>query len=146
MRVAPDVERHAGRSHRRGARGEESRASALAQAQAAPGLVLMTKLGVYRHWKGDRYRVLFVGWMSTNGQQRTPQVVYVSLTTGTINVRDEAEFHEQVRRTPPDPTAPCLCDARGQGECREHPGDETMVARVIIDNRGQISASESLFD
>jgi hypothetical protein len=56
----------------------------------------MTKPGVYHHYKGGYYRVLFTAITSTNAQQGRPVVVYVSLTKGTIHVRDEEEFHELV--------------------------------------------------
>lgn len=56
----------------------------------------MTRSAVYRHFRGGLYRVLFVATESTNGRPRVPTVVYVSLENGSVNVRDEAEFHEMV--------------------------------------------------
>ncbi|MBV9169080.1 MAG: DUF1653 domain-containing protein [Chloroflexi bacterium] len=55
-----------------------------------------TKPGIYRHWKGGFYRVLFTALDSTNAHERRSLVVYVSLNRdyGSINVRDEEEFHE----------------------------------------------------
>ncbi len=53
----------------------------------------MTPLGIYRHYKGGLYRVLFVAHESTNAREGNGVVVYVSLKTGRINVRDEGEFH-----------------------------------------------------
>jgi len=94
----------------------------------------MTKPGVYKHWRADRalYRVLFVAIDATlNQNPKRSVVVYMSLQTGQLFTRDEAQFHEEVRRTPPQPNAPCLCDARGQAECRQHPGDQTMVPRFV---------------
>lgn len=49
---------------------------------------------IYRHYKGGRYRVLFEARVSTNGpDEGRLVVVYVSLTTGAILVRDRTEFH-----------------------------------------------------
>lgn len=58
----------------------------------------MIRAGIYKHYKGDLYRVLFMAHESTNG---TPlhgkfYVVYVSLKTGRVNVRWEHEFHSMV--------------------------------------------------
>lgn len=56
----------------------------------------MTIPGIYDHYKGGKYRVMFVAKNSTNGQDEgTPMVVYVSLTTGRVHVRDEAEFNDR---------------------------------------------------
>ncbi len=57
-----------------------------------------TRPGIYRHYKGDLYRVLFTAHDSTNGKGPDigKVVVYVSLSTGQINVRKEWEFHEWV--------------------------------------------------
>jgi hypothetical protein len=56
--------------------------------------------GLYRHYKGGYYRVLFIAYESTNGLPRTPKVVYVSLDGGAaygrINVREVAEFNSDV--------------------------------------------------
>ncbi len=50
---------------------------------------------IYRHHKGGRYRVLFIVNNSTNGPDDGKQMIcYVSMTTGRINVRDFAQFHE----------------------------------------------------
>lgn len=49
--------------------------------------------GIYKHYGGGRYRVLFEAHDSTNGpREGLSMVVYVSLTTGRINVRDALEF------------------------------------------------------
>ena len=70
----------------------------------------MTTQGVYRHYKGGLYTVLFTARNSTNffGESpvvfgdganqdtRTVMVVYFSHEKGTINVRDEKEFNEFV--------------------------------------------------
>lgn len=55
-----------------------------------------TPPGVYRHWKGDLYRVLFTAKIASNGFARESMVVYVSLKTGQFNTRHEKEFHEVV--------------------------------------------------
>jgi hypothetical protein len=52
--------------------------------------------GVYRHYKGDKYVVIGRTLESTNGRDRVPNVTYVSLVKGSINSRDEAQFHEWV--------------------------------------------------
>lgn len=52
--------------------------------------------GVYRHWKGDRYLVLFTAQDSNNSADHEDVVVYVSLTRGGIRVRRAAEFTELV--------------------------------------------------
>jgi hypothetical protein len=97
---------------------------------------MITQLGVYRHWKGNHYRVLFVANDATNGLRGDRNIViYLSMTDGRVYSRPENEFHELVRRTPPVPTAPCLCDARGQSSCRRHPGDEAMVRRFELTSR-----------
>jgi len=55
---------------------------------------------MYRHYKGGLYRRLFNATESTNARvnPRRPLgvVVYVSLTTGEIHVRDAEEFHGYV--------------------------------------------------
>jgi hypothetical protein len=60
----------------------------------------MTQAGIYRHHKGGLYTVLMTALESTNGRERAPVVVYVSHQDGSINVRDEREFHEQVQGVP----------------------------------------------
>lgn len=52
--------------------------------------------GPFVHYEGGRYRVLFVARDSTNAREGNRLVVYVSLTYGTINARDEVEFVEPV--------------------------------------------------
>ena len=53
--------------------------------------------GIYRHYKGGLYRVLFTAHDSTNGpREGSTVVVYVSLTTGRINVRAADQFVEPV--------------------------------------------------
>ncbi len=82
----------------------------------------MTTEGVYEHYKGGRYRVLFIARNSTNGHNEgQPVIVYVSLTTGSICVRYEAEFNSKVMSPPANPNAPCWCDARGMPSCERHP-------------------------
>ncbi len=63
----------------------------------------MTSPGLYRHYKGGLYRVLFVAQDSTNDSDgestQEPVVVYISLTgpkAGTICVRTEDQFSESV--------------------------------------------------
>jgi len=95
----------------------------------------MTKPGVYKHWKGMSYRVLFTATTATNKVAKSaggPQVVYMSLANGELYVRSEIEFHEQIDVNAGDPSAPCLCDARGQGSCRMHPGDPKMQPRFKL--------------
>jgi hypothetical protein len=53
--------------------------------------------GIYRHYKGGLYRVLFEAHDSTNGpHEGRSLVVYVSLTTGRINVRASDQFVDSV--------------------------------------------------
>ena len=40
--------------------------------------------GIYQHYKGDRYRALF---LAAHHETREPWVVYLSLTSGSVNVR-----------------------------------------------------------
>jgi hypothetical protein len=61
---------------------------------------VMTQAGIYRHYKGGLYTVLMTALESTNGRERAPVVVYVSHQDGSINVRDEREFHEPVEGVP----------------------------------------------
>jgi len=56
----------------------------------------VTPPGLYRHYKGGLYRVLFTVQDSTNGRDEAPMVCYVALEgdhAGNICVRDEAEFN-----------------------------------------------------
>lgn len=53
--------------------------------------------GVYMHYKGGKYRVLFVAKESTNARSGGKTVVYVSLTNGNIFTRDLSEFTETVK-------------------------------------------------
>jgi hypothetical protein len=53
--------------------------------------------GVYRHYKGGFFTVLFDAVESTNARTGTRVVVYVSHTTGSVLVRTAAEFCELVR-------------------------------------------------
>ena len=55
---------------------------------------------IYRHYKGGLYRVLFEARQATNGQASTMTVVYVSLATGIIFVRDSDEFYDAVDGIP----------------------------------------------
>lgn len=57
---------------------------------------MKTELGVYRHYKGDFYCVLFVAHNANTYRDDIPVVVYVSLKTGVIYTRSEIEFHELV--------------------------------------------------
>jgi hypothetical protein len=52
--------------------------------------------GIYQHYKGDKYRVLFVANDSSNSREGNKLVVYVSLKHGTLNCRDLDEFTEVV--------------------------------------------------
>lgn len=58
---------------------------------------------LYHHYKGGVYRVLFVASESTNARVKPGKpvdlVVYVSLSTGKIHVRDYEEFHGFVDRS-----------------------------------------------
>ena len=99
-------------------------------------MTFKTQPGVYRHWKGGHYRVLFVANDATNGLRGERNiVVYLSMADGRIYSRPENEFHELVPRTPPQPNAPCWCDARGQPSCKQHPGDKTMIPRFELTSR-----------
>jgi hypothetical protein len=55
---------------------------------------------IYRHYKGDLYRVLFGAMESTNDLPRRQVVVYVSLKTGEINCRSAEEFFGMVDGKP----------------------------------------------
>lgn len=54
--------------------------------------------GLYLHYKGGFYTVLFVTTNSTNGSsdEGKEMVVYVSLTTGKLKVRELEQFCEKV--------------------------------------------------
>jgi len=58
------------------------------------------ELGIYRHWKGDHYLVLFLARDSSNNAANHEDVViYVSLDpprAGNINARRKTEFLEEV--------------------------------------------------
>jgi len=64
--------------------------------------------GIFKHYKGPLYRVLFVAKDSNNGPDEDRNVVvYVSLspegqTPGRISVRAEKEFDEHVISPIPD--------------------------------------------
>lgn len=61
----------------------------------------MTKPGIYKHYKGGTYRVLFTARQSTNGpSEGRVEVIYISLKYGHLNARDEEQFHEQVDADP----------------------------------------------
>jgi hypothetical protein len=77
---------------------------------------LTTVGGVYKHYKGGRYTVIGVATESTNDRPRRPVVVYVSLEKGTINVRDEAEFHQYVDPAPSDVDQPLVPRFELEGE------------------------------
>jgi len=54
--------------------------------------------GVYKHYKGGLYRVLFLAQVSTNGPDEGKLVVvYVSLADGTIYSRDDRQFTEIIK-------------------------------------------------
>jgi hypothetical protein len=53
--------------------------------------------GLFNHYKGAYYRVLFIAKNSNNSGNDENVVVYVSLSEpGRISVRDEAEFDETI--------------------------------------------------
>ena len=58
----------------------------------------MTRPGVYRHFRGDMYRVLFTARNTTSGVDYAQHmVVYVSLYTGgTVSCREVLEFNDYV--------------------------------------------------
>jgi hypothetical protein len=57
----------------------------------------MTKLGLYRHFKGGKYRVLFKAIDATNNAPDDRlMVIYISLANGLIFTRFEDEFNEWV--------------------------------------------------
>ena len=57
----------------------------------------MISPGLFRHYKGGHYRVLFIAKDSNNAGNDGNVVVYVSLgEPGRISVRNEAEFDEDV--------------------------------------------------
>ncbi len=69
----------------------------------------MTRPGIYRHYKGGMYRVLFTAYNSTNHEASSDYpyvvyVVYISLDPGEhcgqINVREEEEFNEWLEFQP----------------------------------------------
>lgn len=67
------------------------------QRQVAASRNPTTKLGLYRHYKGALYRVLFTALDSTNGiGEGRLLVVYVSLEHGGIHVRAETQFREVI--------------------------------------------------
>lgn len=90
----------------------------------------MTKPGIYKHYKGGLYRVVFTATDSTNGDNDgMSMVVYVSLTTGRVHVRNERQFHERVWRTTYD-------DMRREGErvdLRVWSEHEDMLDRCTAD-------------
>jgi len=53
--------------------------------------------GLYRHYKGGMYRVLFTAQDSTNGRDLELVVVYLSCKHGTLNTRRQSEFVERVQ-------------------------------------------------
>lgn len=52
--------------------------------------------GLYVHYKGGKYLVLFVAHESTNGREGRDVVVYVSLTNNSTHTRDFVEFTEEI--------------------------------------------------
>lgn len=52
--------------------------------------------GLYRHYKGGMYTVLFTAWNGNNDEEREEVVVYVSHSKGTLNARKKSEFVECV--------------------------------------------------
>ena len=62
----------------------------------------MTRQGIYQHYKGGSYTVLFVARDSTNGPTEGRNlVVYMDHRYGHVHARSEEEFHEPVE---PDPS------------------------------------------
>jgi len=57
---------------------------------------MLTEPGVYEHYKGGLYRVLFEAHESSNGRERERLIVYVSLKHGSVNVRKRDEFLEML--------------------------------------------------
>jgi hypothetical protein len=49
--------------------------------------------GLYEHYKGGRYRVLFTG---THSETLEPMTVYMSMETGEVWVRPEAMWAEAI--------------------------------------------------
>ena len=93
----------------------------------------MVKPGLYKHYKGDKYRVLSTSTLSADGKfDGTAMVEYLSLADGRKFVTAEKRFCATVDKNAGDPTANCLCDARGQDSCRKHPGDPKMVPRFTL--------------
>ena len=63
--------------------------------------------GLFQHYKGSFYRVLFIAKDSNNSGNDGNVVVYVSLSEpGRISVRSEAEFDEDVEYELEGSTAP----------------------------------------
>lgn len=59
----------------------------------------MTKPGIWKHYKGGLYRVLFNAKQATNGSDEgRVEVVYISLVRGAVETRDEVEFMQRVWR------------------------------------------------
>jgi len=61
--------------------------------------MMIHQQGIYRHWKGNHYLVLFHARDSNNTANREDLVVYMSLTAphaGAVNVRRLTEFTEEV--------------------------------------------------
>lgn len=58
----------------------------------------MTKPGIWKHYKGGLYRVLFNARQETNGNPDNGKlvVVYLDLKYGGLHVRDEEQFHQRV--------------------------------------------------
>jgi hypothetical protein len=75
--------------------------------------------GLYQHYKGGKYRVLFTG---THSETHEPLVVYLSLETGEVWVRPETMWHDRV--TGPD----------GTSRPRFEPIEEVLVRHSISSN------------
>jgi hypothetical protein len=61
----------------------------------------VTQGGIYQHYKGSRYIVLYAAYDSENHNNRGDLVVYMSLSapqTGRVNVRSLVEFREDVEK------------------------------------------------
>lgn len=68
---------------------------------------MVTRQGIYRHYRGGLYTVLFVARNSTNGPDEGKNVVvYVSHKDGYVSVRDEEQFHELVPAAMPPADQP----------------------------------------
>lgn len=63
------------------------------------------KLGIYEHYKGGRYEVLGLALDVTNGRPDRQMVVYRSVATSQVYVRDYEEFKQPVEVITPCETS-----------------------------------------